>query len=386
MERRRRRRTDIVQCVISSTPVRHPLRHTFFCFPRCSCASFSFHPFLNQSCSSPVSAMSSRTFQFLDPAFMHPLHCLHLFHLHIPSCSASSVHPAAMFSNIFMSSEHLQLDSLLSFFTSTMFSFHLHISSCSSTSVHPAAMSLNILNLTLFCLPFPYNYVQLLPSSIFIPIRFQFVCVKKVQLHIPFPHISSAFSFAFHPRLVRSVLMLHATASSIIGTHIPTNQPKGQPAPDVCQCGPRCKLYTHELHCSRCCTSVMKRRSLPFLNYPAEQIDALQAAHPKLLGQRRALTEELLSQLLQLVVSIEESSNTQKNALLKLAAEASAKSKPEHQHQFRLGHLLRSQRLFRLAQDGATQPRELQAVPAPKWRTTETNQQHQQEEEEEELA
>uniref|UniRef100_A0A183BJH3 Uncharacterized protein n=1 Tax=Globodera pallida TaxID=36090 RepID=A0A183BJH3_GLOPA len=122
--------------------------------------------------------------------------------------------------------------------------------------------------------------------------------------------------------------MLHATASSIIGTHIPTNQPK---------------------------VSELQQQPEP------EQ--------------------------LQLVVSIEESSKTQKNALLKLAAEASAKPKPEHQHQFRLGHLLRSQRPFRLAQDGATQPRELQAVPAPKWRTTETNQQHQQEEEkEEELA
>ncbi|KAL3100948.1 hypothetical protein niasHS_001408 [Heterodera schachtii] len=42
---------------------------------------------------------------------------------------------------------------------------------------------------------------------------------------------------------------------------------------DVCQCGPRCASYKHELHCSRCCTSVMKR-SVPFLNYPAEQLEA----------------------------------------------------------------------------------------------------------------
>uniref|UniRef100_A0A914HBJ5 Uncharacterized protein n=1 Tax=Globodera rostochiensis TaxID=31243 RepID=A0A914HBJ5_GLORO len=423
-------------------------------------------------------------FIFFHLLFRH----VHLHPFILPSCLLEHLH---VFLNIF----NLTLFCLS--FTSPMFSFHLHIPSCSSTSVHPAAILLEYLQLDLllfsthFQLCSASSIIHLHPNSG--PAR---LCQEGSASHFLPSYFTSIF-ICPPSTPVRSVLMLHNHGIQHYWHTSPQINPKsfsgGQtqqptrhdpPAPsgvswawpkkqeahhtdhvaapqgpdriakrlmnhnqtiyktsnamatsstswssssscssssvgslfmllmlallaqlaraDVCQCGPRCKLYTHELHCSRCCTSVMKRRSLPFLNYPAEQIDALQAAHPKLFGQRRALTEELLSQLvgeeqemnkelqqqpepeqLQLVVTIEESSNTQKNALLKLTAEASAKPKPEHQQHFRLGHLLRSQRPFRLALDGATQPREVQAVPAPKWRTTETNQQHQQEAEEE---
>lgn len=45
----------------------------------------------------------------------------------------------------------------------------------------------------------------------------------------------------------------------------------------------------------------MRRRSVPFLSYPQEQLDALRAEHPKELGNGEDISEQLLAQIVEQV-------------------------------------------------------------------------------------